>query len=148
MLLWNFLVKTRYGIIESTPVHSIKYKIKTVRIYTAVKAMWNRGTPSSEKLCCTRHICELIGPTSTSTNEVSYLNKSRLLDLCLTPYQAKANKTGLCRNDLGQRFLDLNFLLMDSPTVVNPLPHPCKLWCKAQLWSRTVQTNLVVCSQN
>lgn len=118
------------------------------RIYTAVKPMWKRGMPSSKKLCCTRRIRELIGPTSTSTNEVSYLNKSGLLDLCLTPYQAKVNKTGLCRNDLGQHFLDLNLLLMDFPTVVNLLPRPCKFWCKAQLWSCTEQTNLLVCSQN
>lgn len=148
MVLWSFLVKTRYGSIDSTHVNSIKYKIMKARSYMAVKAMWNRGTPSSKKLCCTRHIRELIGPASTSTNEVSYLNKSGLLDLCLTPYQAKVNKTGLCRNGLGQHFLDLNFLLIDFPTAVHPLPRPCKLWRKAQLWSCTEQTNLLVCSQN
>jgi len=38
MVLWSFLVKTRYGITESTHVNSIKYKILKARIYTAVKA--------------------------------------------------------------------------------------------------------------
>lgn len=123
MMPWSFLVETRHGIIEGTHVHSIKYKITKARIYLVIKATRNRGTPSSKKLCCTRYICEVIGSTSTSTNEVSYFNKSGLLDLCLTPYQVKVKKTGLWRNDLGQHLPDLNFLLMDFPTVVKP-PSP------------------------
>ena len=124
MVLWSFLVKTRYGITESTHVNSIKYKILKARIYTAVKATWNRGTPSSKQLCCTRHKCESTGPTSTSINEVSCLSKLGLLGLYLTLYHAKSQQNWTLQKWSRTAPSHLCFVLMDFPTAATPLS-PC-----------------------